>query len=177
MLDSGTPRDRISYRNLRFLAALDPAVKSISGFIRYEIEGDVKSGNAQLHVIDKGGIAHDLTSRTERDPKLKGSKHLVALQQEVIITNGRHDQRIIVLVPEIKDKQTIGLTLLHIELEDYLTEQTARHVMEGYKDRYMAVSDYVTETEPTFRSDILASIPVDELLISPVEDLLSYWNQ
>lgn len=177
MLDSGTPRDRISYSNLRFLAAIDPAVKSISGFIRYSIEGDVKSGNAQLHVIDKGGIAHDLISRTERDPKLKGSKHLVALQQEVVITKGRHDQRIIVLVPEIKDKQTIGLTLLHIELEDYLTEQTARHVMEGYKDRYMAVSDYVTETEPTFRSDILASIPVDELLISPVEDLLSYWNQ
>ena len=177
MLDSGTPRDRISYRNLRFLAAIDPAVKSISGFIRYGIEGDVKSGNARVHVIDKGGIAHDLTSRTERDPKLKGSKHLVALQQEVIITKGRHDQRIIILVPEIKDKQTIGLTLLHIELEDYLTEQTARHVMEGYKDRYIAISDYITETEPTFRSDILTSIPVDELLISPVEDLLSYWNQ
>ena len=177
LINAGTPRDSISYRNLRFLAAIDPAVKSFSGFIRYGIEGNVQSGTAQLHVVDRGGIAHDLTSRTERDPKLKGSKHLVALQQEVTITKGRHDQRIIILVPEIKDKQTVGITLLHVELQDFLSEQVARHVMEGYKDRYTAISDYVTETEPTFRSDILSSIPVADLLIAPIEDLLSYWSK
>ena len=177
LINAGTPRDSISYRNLRFLAAIDPAVKSFSGFIRYGIEGNVQSGTAQLHVVDRGGIAHDLTSRTERDPKLKGSKHLVALQQEVTITKGRHDQRIIILVPEIKDKQTVGITLLHVELQDFLSEQAARHVMEGYKDRYTAISDYVTETEPTFRSDILSSIPVADLLIAPIEDLLSYWSK
>ena len=160
-----------------FTAAIDPAVKSFSGFIRYGIEGNVQSGTAQLHVVDRGGIAHDLTSRTERDPKLKGSKHLVALQQEVTITKGRHDQRIIILVPEVKDKQTVGITLLHVELQDFLSEQAARHVMEGYKDRYTAISDYVTETEPTFRSDILSSIPVADLLIAPIEDLLSYWSK
>ena len=177
LVNAGTPRDSISYRNLRFLAAIDPAVKSFSGFIRYGIEGNIQSGTAQLHVVDRGGIAHDLTSRTERDPKLKGSKHLVALQQEVTITKGRHDQRIIILVPEIKDKQTVGITLLHVELQDFLSEQAARHVMEGYKDRYTAISDYVTETEPTFRSDILSSIPAAELLIAPIEDLLSYWSK
>ena len=177
LINAGTPRDSISYRNLRFLAAIDPAVKSFSGFIRYGIEGNVQSGTAQLHVVDRGGIAHDLTSRTERDPKLKGSKHLVALQQEVTITKGRHDQRIIILVPEVKDKQTVGITLLHVELQDFLSEQAARHVMEGYKDRYTAISDYVTETEPTFRSDILSSIPVADLLIAPIEDLLSYWSR
>ncbi len=177
LINAGSPRDSISYRNLRFLAAIDPAVKSFSGFIRYGIEGNVQSGTAQLHVVDRGGIAHDLTSRTERDPKLKGSKHLVALQQEVTITKGRHDQRIIILVPEVKDKQTVGITLLHVELQDFLSEQAARHVMEGYKDRYTAISDYVTETEPTFRSDILSSIPVADLLIAPIEDLLSYWSK
>jgi len=176
MLEAGTPRERISYKNLRYLAALDAAVKSISGFIRYAIEGDVQSSTAQVHVIDKGGIAVDLISRTDRDPKLKGSKHLVASQQEVTITRGRHDQRIIILVPEVKDKETVGITLLHVELENHLSEQAARHVMEGYKDRFTAISDYVTETEPTFRADILASIPVANLLIAPIEDLLSYWN-
>ena len=176
MLEAGTPRDRISYKNLRYLAAMDPAVKSIPGFIRYAIEGDVQSSTAQIHVIDKGGIAYDLTSRTDREPKLKGSKHLVASKQEVTITRGRHDQRIIILVPEIKDKETVGLTLLHVELEENLTEQAARHVLEGYKDRFTAISDYITETEPTFRADILASIPVADLLIAPIEDLLSYWN-
>ena len=51
-----------------------------------------------------------------------------------------------------------------------------RQVLEGYKDRFTAISDYITETEPTFRADILASIPVADLLIAPIEDLLSYWN-
>ena len=176
MLEAGTPRERISYKNLRYLAALDATIKSISGFIRYAVEGDVQSSTAQVHVIDRGGIAYDLISRTDRDPKLKGSKHLVASQQEVTITRGRHDQRIIILVPEIKDKETVGITLLHVELESHLSEQAARHVMEGYKDRFTAISDYVTETEPTFRADILASIPVADLLIAPIEELLSYWS-
>ena len=176
MLEAGTPRERISYKNLRYLAALDATIKSISGFIRYAIEGDVQSSTAQVHVIDRGGIAYDLISRTDRDPKLKGSKHLVASKQEVTITRGRHDQRIIILVPEIKDKETVGITLLHVELESHLSEQAARHVMEGYKDRFTAISDYVTETEPTFRADILASIPVADLLIAPIEELLSYWS-
>ena len=48
--------------------------------------------------------------------------------------------------------------------------------MEGYKDRFTAISDYITETEPTFRADILAAIPVADLLIAPIEDLLYYWN-
>ena len=100
----------------------------------------------------------------------------MASKQEVTITRGRHDQRIIILVPEIKDKETVGITLLHVELESHLSEQAARHVMEGYKDRFTAISDYVTETEPTFRADILASIPVADLLIAPIEELLSYWS-
>ena len=62
---------------------------------------------------------------------------------------------------------------MHVELEENLTEQAARHVLEGYKDRFTAISDYITETEPTFRADILASIPVADLLIAPIEDLLS----
>ena len=65
---------------------------------------------------------------------------------------------------------------MHVELENQLSEQAARHVMEGYKDRFTAISDYVTETEPTFRADIHASIPVADLLIAPIEELLSYWS-
>jgi len=176
VIGSGMPRDRISYRNLRNLAALDVAVESTLGFIRYAIEGNPEKGNAQLHVIDKGGIARDLTSRTERDPKLKGSKHLVALQQNVMITKGRHDGRIIILVPEVKDKQSVGLTLMHIQLRDQLSEQAARHVLQGYQGRYTQIFDYVTETEPTFRSDILTSISVEDLLIMPVQELAELWR-
>ena len=176
VIKSGIPREGISYQNLRNLASLDMAVESTLGFIRYSIEGSPKEDNSQLHVLEKGGIARDLTSRTERDPKLRGSKHLVALQQDVMITRGRHDGRTIIVIPEVKDKQSVGLTLIHVQLREYLPEQAARQVLEGYKQKYTRISDYITETEPTFRSDILATIKVEDLLLKPVEKLAEFWR-
>ena len=174
LLESGTPRDRVSYRNLRCLEALNNGVQDVTGYIRYSIDGtpDV----AQLHIVDRGGIAVDLVSRVERDPKLRGSKHLVASDQNVMITKGRNDDRTIILVPEVKDQQTVGLTLLHIRLEKYVDEHTAKQILEGYQNRYAKLYDFVTETEPTFRSDLLSTIPLSDLLMSPIADLAELWR-
>ena len=49
-------QDRLSYRALRTLAELDPAVAAVRGFTRYRIEGGIDDG-ATIHVIDRGGIA------------------------------------------------------------------------------------------------------------------------
>ena len=174
LLESGTPRDRVSYRNLRCLEALNNGVQDVTGYIRYSIDGvpDV----AQLHIVDRGGIAVDLVSRVERDPKLRGSKHLVAYDQNVMITRGRNDDRTIILVPEVKDQQTVGLTLLHIRLEKHVDEHIAKQILEGYQNRYAKLYDFVTETEPTFRSDLLSTIPLSDLLMSPIADLAELWR-
>ena len=174
LLQAGTPRDRVSYRNLRCLEALDRAIESTTGYIRYSIDGT--SDDAQLHIVDRGGIAVDLVSRVERDSKLRGSKHLVSLEQSVIVTKGRNDGRTIILVPEIKDKETVGLTLLHVQLKEYVDEQVARQILDGYQNRYSKLFDFVTETEPTFRSDLLSKIPLENLLISPIADLAELWR-
>ena len=176
LLQAGTPRDRISYRNLRCLGALDKGVENIAGYIRYSIDGNVDTDVAQLYIVDRGGVAVDLISRVERDSKLRGSKHLVSLEQHVIITKGRNDGRTIILVPEIKDKQTVGLTLLHVRLKKYVDEVMARQILDGYQNRYAKIFDFVTETEPTFRSDLLSKIPLEELLISPIVDLAELWR-
>ncbi|MCH1512070.1 MAG: SIS domain-containing protein [Acidimicrobiales bacterium] len=176
LLQAGTPRDRISYRNLRCLGALDKGVEDVAGYIRYSIDGDVDTGVAQLHIVDRGGIAVDLVSRVERDSKLRGSKHLVASDQNVMITSGRNDGRIIILVPEVKDKKTVGLTLLHVRLISYVEEQAARQILDGYQNRYARLFDFVTETEPSFRNDLLSKIPLRELLITPIADLAERWR-
>ena len=77
-----------------------------------------------------------------------------------MITRGRNDDRTIILVPEVKDQQTVGLALLHIRLEKYVDEYIAKQILEGYQNRYAKLYDYVTETEPTFRSDLLSTIPI-----------------
>lgn len=110
------------------------------------------------------------------DPKLRGSKHLVASEQDVVITKGRNDQRTIILVPEVKDQQTVGLTLLHVRLEKYVDEQVAKQILQGYQNRYTKLYDFVTETEPTFRSDLLSTIALEDLLISPIPELAELWR-
>ena len=58
-LDAGAARDRLSYRSLRTLADLDPAVLEVTGYTRYRIDGRVETGEATSVVVDRGGIERD----------------------------------------------------------------------------------------------------------------------
>ena len=175
-LSAGVGRDRVSYGNLRLLAALDPAVEAVTGSTRYRIEGDVEQGEAAIHVVDKAGIAREIPSRTERDHRLRGTKHRAASEQVVTVSRGRGDNRTTVIVPEVKDGEVIGITLLHVRFADRLSSGLMRTVLEGYRDRYEAIVDAVTEVDPVFRDDLLGELPVIDLLSEPVYVLAEHWT-
>ena len=175
-LDAGAPRHQLSYQTLRTLTALDSAVAEVTGYIRYGINGDPEAPSTTIHVIDRGGITVGLASRTDRDPTLRGSKHLVAIERQVQAARGRSDGRTIVLIPEVKDRQTTGLTLLHVQFQPSLSPETAQQVLEGYRNRFAALRDEVTETEPDFRLDRLGDITTEDLLLEPVADLADRWR-
>jgi len=175
-LSAGTPRDGLSYRALRTMVDLDAAVVEVTGFTRYRIDGDPRGADASVHVVDRGGVAVGLASRTDSDPRLTGTKHRVATQREVTAVRGRRDGRTIVMVPEVKQSQTVGLTLLHVRFADHLPAAAMRAVLEGYQGRYSALVDAVTETEATFDDDRLATVGVVELLTEPVYVLAEHWR-
>jgi len=50
-------------------------------------------------------------------------------------------------------------------------------VLEGYRDRYRAIADQVTEIEPVMRDDVLGRIGLIELLTEPVVRLADFWKQ
>ena len=175
-LSAGTPRDGLSYRALRTMVDLDAAVVEVTGFTRYRIDGDPRGADANVHMVDRGGVAVGLTSRTDSDPRLTGTKHRVATQREVTAVRGRRDGRTIVMVPEVKQSQTVGLTLLHVRFADHLPAASMRAVLEGYQGRYSALVDAVTETEATFDDDRLATVSVVELLTEPVYVLAEHWR-
>ena len=175
-LDVGAARDRLSYRALRTLAALDPAVVEVVGYTRYRIDGDVEGHEATITVVDRGGISRDLPLRTEKNPVLRGTKHRVATEREVTVAVGRSDGRTVVIVPESKGNQCTALTLLHVRFHDRLPAEAARAVLEQYRGRYSALKDAVTETEPTFRDDLLGEVPLVELLTAPVYVLAERWR-
>ncbi len=170
VLAAGAPRDSLTYRALRTLVALDPSVVSVAGWTRYNIDGET------INVVDRGGIALDIPSRTESNPVLRGSKHRAAAEREVTVVRGRADGRMTLLVPEVKANQTTGLTLLHVRFHDRLPGDAARRVLEGYRDRYQAIADQVTETEPVMHDDVLGTIDFVDLLTEPVVRLADAWR-
>jgi glucosamine--fructose-6-phosphate aminotransferase (isomerizing) len=177
VLDAGAGRDRLHYAILKSLADLDPAVAEIRGFTRYAVEGlDLGDDDGTITVVDKGGIASDIPSRTDRDPRLRGTKHQVALERRVFVNVGRSDGRTTVLVPEMKGQQTTGITLLHVRLAESISAGSARAALQGYRGRYAALRDAVMETEPSFRDDLLADVPVLELLTAPIQSLADRWR-
>ena len=177
VLAAGAPRDSLSYRTLRTLADLNPAVSEVTGSIRYRLDGDVTTDDeVTVSVVDRAGIAADIPSRADRDSVLRGTKHTVAVERELFVARGRRDGRTIVIVPEVKDNVSTGITLLHVRFADSLPVAAARGVMQGYRNRYAALKDAVTETEPAFREDLLTEIPVVDLLTMPIVDLADRWR-
>ena len=183
LVEAGAPRDRLTYATLRTLADVSPAIDAVVGHTRYRIEGDLggelgaeAEQPATITVVDRAGIALDLPLRTEANPLLRGTKHQVAVDQTVLVGKGRSDGRTIVIVPEVKDGVTTGITLLHVRFADRLSPAAARGVLSGYRRRLAALRDAVTETEPTFRDDLLADIPVIDLLTQPVSVLADRWR-
>jgi glucosamine--fructose-6-phosphate aminotransferase (isomerizing) len=169
VLSAGAGRDVLSYRSLKVLADLDPAVSEVVGFIRYRVDG------SQIEVIDRGGIARDLTSRVERSNVLVGTKRRVADEREVLVARGRSDQRTVIMIPEVKGGDCTGITLLHLRFKDRIEAAEVRGVLQGYDRRYDRLVDWVTETEGSFDDARLADVSVVDLLIRPISEMADLW--
>src|SRR5207247_2607529 len=85
-----------------------------------------------------------IRSRTEQDPRLRGTKNRTARQREVTAGRGG-DGRTLVFVPETKGNEVTGITLLHVAFRDRLAADVACRLLEGYQTRLAALRDAVTE--------------------------------
>jgi glucosamine--fructose-6-phosphate aminotransferase (isomerizing) len=175
-LAAGASVERLSYRGLRTLARLAPAVVEVEGFTRYRIEGDVTAA-ATIEIVGRGGVAAGLSSRTESDNRLLGAKHRAAQEREVTVAVGARDGRSLILVPETEAGAVRGMTLLHVQVRESLSAAETRAVLEGYRDRYAALVDAVTETEAAFSDERLEQIPLLDLLTLPVRVLAEQWSR
>ena len=174
VLDAGAGRDVLSYRTLKVLADLDPAVAEVTGFTRYGIEGDTTRRSSTAAAISLG----DLPSRGRaQHRRCVGTKRRVASEREVLVARGRSDGRTVILVPEVKGGTPTGITLLHVRFHDRLDAAAMRGVLQGYDRRYDRLVDWVSETEGAFDDHLLGELPVDELLIEPISDTADHWRR
>ncbi|HVS62803.1 MAG TPA: SIS domain-containing protein [Thermoanaerobaculia bacterium] len=176
LLETGIDRAVLSYADLRTMARLDPAVDRVLGFTRYRIDGDPREEGALVRVVDSGGVARDLRSRTHDNPALKGTKRRVAVEGRVLVARGQSDGRTFALVPEIEGGKTRGLTLIHVELAEQVAAGILREVLSGYRDRYSELRDLVMETESGFPDELLTTLPVADVLTAPPEEVVRRWR-
>jgi glucosamine--fructose-6-phosphate aminotransferase (isomerizing) len=175
-LESGVPRDLLSYRDLRALAGLDAAVESVRGFTRYRILEGRAGDPGTIEVEARGGIARDIPSRTRANSELRGTKHQVVREHQLFVARGRSDGRTVILVPEIDKGAVVGLLLLHVKFHDFASPAAMRGVLDAYRQRYTTLRDAVMETESEFDESMLGRLPVADLLTRPIVDLAAYWQ-
>ena len=77
---------------------------------------------------------------------------------------------------ELKGNHATGVTLLHVRFVPTLPAAVARTVLEGYRERYQLLADWITETEVAVRDDLLSSVPTVDLLTLPVSELADHWR-
>src|SRR4051812_3903036 len=174
-LAAGAGRDALTYHTLKVLADLDPAVLAVAGFTRYRIDGD-PAGDAQISIVDRGGLSVGVPSRVERNPQLVGTKRRVAAERQVLVARGRSDNRTVIMVPEVKAGVCGGIPLLHVQFHDRWPPDVMRGVLQVYDRRYDRLVDWVTETEGVFRDDLLGELSVADLLIAPISDAADQWR-
>jgi glucosamine--fructose-6-phosphate aminotransferase (isomerizing) len=181
-LAAGPTVESLGYRALRTLAALGAAVEEVQGYTRYQVRttGLVTGGGsldgATIDVVDVGGISAGIPSRTATDNTLRGTKHRAAEKRAVTVFKGLHDGRTGVMVPEVKDGQVTGMTLLHLRFAPVLAPEAAKAVLQAYQARYTALVDAVTEAQPHFDDAVLGGVPMIDLLTEPVAVLARYWS-
>jgi glucosamine--fructose-6-phosphate aminotransferase (isomerizing) len=187
-LSAGATVESLGYRALRTLAALGPAVEEVLGYTRYVVEtpavpvlagaggGGGGLEGATISMVDRGGIATSIPSRTSADNTLRGTKHRAAEKREVTVFEGLHDGRTGVIIPEVKDTHVTGITLLHAHFARLLSPEEAKSVLQAYQGRYTALVDAVTEAQPRFDDLVLGRVPMIELLTQPVAVLARHWS-
>src|SRR4029078_4278792 len=151
------------------------AVAAVAGYTRYRIDGD-PAGDAQISIVDRGGLSVGVPSRVERNPQLVGTKRRGAAERQVLVARGRSDNRTVIMVREVKASVCVGITLLHVQFHDRLPADVMRGVLQGYDRRYDRLVDWVTETEGVFRDDLLGEFSVADLLIAPISDAADQWR-
>jgi glucosamine--fructose-6-phosphate aminotransferase (isomerizing) len=175
-LETGIPRELVTYRDLRTLAGLDPAVEAVRGFTRYRIHQRDGGEPGWIEVAAQEGVAREIRSRTRDNPELRGTKHQVARERQLLVARGRSDGRTVILIPEIDKTAVTGLLLLHVRFHDFASPAAMRGVLDAYGTRYTSLRDAVMETEPEFDEELLGRVPVADLLTRPIHDLATYWQ-
>ncbi|WP_345535142.1 SIS domain-containing protein [Phytohabitans rumicis] len=168
LAEAGGDPEVCGYSALRTLSAFANLVDRVEGATRYLLSWP-PDGPATIRVAGKTGIARGLVSRADNGAELSGSKRLAVRSRTPRLVRGRCDGRLVLMVPELTGTRVKALTLLHVALRERADAVHLTEVLGG--GRLEEIRAAVTETDAPFDPSVLADLPVETVLLSPVDEI------
>jgi glucosamine--fructose-6-phosphate aminotransferase (isomerizing) len=169
VVEAGGDPSVLSYPVLLALRAFSRVVARVDGTTRYQIGWS--PGSTTLRVARKTGVARDLASRADAGTELSGSKRLAVRSRAIRLVRGARDGRLVLMIPEQTGGRVHALTLAHVALVERAEPADLMEVLE-LTGRLEEIRAAITETDTPFAATALAALPVETVLIGPVEQVV-----
>jgi glucosamine--fructose-6-phosphate aminotransferase (isomerizing) len=155
--------------NIIVLKNLQGVIELITGTTLYHIDGLSVLGepaeDTTIKVIRKQGEVTALTSRVEKDNRLKGTKRIIVGQGNVYIGKGRKDERSILIIPistksDSSPNRIEYLLLLHVSFKGNVALESKIKALGG---KYEHIKNIVQENSLTWQDRYLELVEIEEL--------------
>ncbi|TYT75902.1 SIS domain-containing protein [Desulfobotulus mexicanus] len=160
---------QLSSRNILVLRNLQGVISAVNGAFLYKVEGlnllgDVNS-HTSISLIQKTGSLSGMSSRTEKDPVLRGSKRIIVQEGNVFIGQGKKDGRRILIIPAFSGN-TEGPRLLEYLLSldvDFHSEVPLFARMKALGGKLDRIRNNVNEYSVPWKDEYLDLFATEEL--------------
>jgi len=156
-------------RNIIVLKKLQGVISHIKGLTLYRI-GKLNllgepTDESTIKVLEKKGSLKSISSRVEKDSKLKGTKRIIIRQGNVYVGKGRKDDRSILVIPIISDSPERPniieyLLLLNIAFKEEVPIAAKIKALGG---KYEHIKNIVQENSIAWDDNYLESVEIEEL--------------
>jgi glucosamine--fructose-6-phosphate aminotransferase (isomerizing) len=160
---------QLTISNIMVIRNLQAIISKIRGITLYRVSGINLLGepteDTTIEVIEKTGSSAAISSRAEKENRLKGTKRIIVRQGNVYIGKGRKDERSILIIPLTSNDpsrpNTIEfLLLLEIEFKENISLATKVKALGG---KHEHIKNLVQENNIIWEDKFLELVDMTEL--------------
>jgi glucosamine--fructose-6-phosphate aminotransferase (isomerizing) len=156
------------WRHISYLIAADPLISEVSGATIYSISNldpdGIPTSDSKIYRELSHGLAAEISSRTETDHLLKGSKWLALKENSVYIGTGRRDGRNIAIIPiRCDNPNQARILLLHLSFNEQASLQDRLNLLRSRGYIYDQFRAATTEINLSWSDQLLLDTPVEYL--------------
>jgi glutamine---fructose-6-phosphate transaminase (isomerizing) len=164
----------LTYRNIRTVNRIQPAIASVRGYTVYDIRCLDEQGNPAegsiIAIRAKGGLAANMKSRADHPTALMGTKRMIVSSGHAYVGRGKSDGVPIVIIPLLGENNIVAnLLLVHVNYNEALPLDKKKEVL-GY--RYQDIRNLVNEYNLPWHDEYLESMTL-ELLFSQQAEMIA----